>query len=157
MECKSITKCHFGALFFLLAEIFPVSVILILFISMKVKLTAGGVTGLIFFAQMYISIDSRLDVVIKNDVPQYVKTFHHLSYQLFNFNFLELNSLSFCLWKNATTLDLLVIKYAVSAYALLLILGVVGLVRVGSRFKCFKFNFGQYSLVQVLSTFLVII
>ncbi len=156
-ECRSTKLCHFGILFFLLSEIIPVSVAFLLLILLRVKLTAGGVTGLIFFAQMYVAIDARLDLFIKHDISKYVTTFNLIVYHLFNLDFFKVNSLAFCLQEKATALDLLVIKYAVSAYALFLALCTVGLVRTCSGYRCFKFQLGQYSLVQVLSTFLVII
>ena len=156
-ECKATCKCDKGPLFFLIAEILPVTLVFLFLILLDIKLTSGGVSGFIFFAQMYESINIKLESFIKNDISDRATAFHHILYQLFNFDFLEINSLSFCLWKKAITLDILVLKYVVSLYALLLILGVVILIRICSRFQYLKLRFKTYSVVQVISTFLIIV
>ena len=156
-ECKATDKCYKGPLFFLIAEILPVTLVFLFLTLLDIKLTSGGVSGFIFFAQMYESINIKLESFIKNDISDRATAFHHILYQLFNFDFLEINSLSFCLWKKATTLDILVLKYVVSLYALLLILSVVILIRICSRFQYLKLRFKTYSVVQVISTFFIIV
>ncbi len=156
-ECKDKKNCNIGPLIFLLSEILPVTILFLLFIFLDINLASGIAGGFVFFAQVYVSLENRSYIFIKNDIPSIITASHHIFYQLFNFDFLETDLLTFCLRDNATTLKLLAIKYIVSAYALFLIVSVIGLVRICSRFKFIKLRLGRHSLMKVISTFLVIV
>ncbi len=156
-ECKDKKNCNIGPLIFLLSEILPVTILFLLFIFLDINLASGIAGGFVFFAQVYVSLENRSYIFIKNDIPSIITASHHIFYQLFNFDFLETDLLTFCLRDNATTLKLLAIKYIVSAYALFLIVSVISLVRICSRFKFFKLRLGRHSLMKVISTFLVIV
>ena len=156
-KCKSTKNCRWGPLLFIIAEILPVTLIFLVLILLNITLTSGGTAGLIFFAQMYESINIRLRGFSGYYFSYNFISFHHLIYQLFNFDFLELDYISFCLGKNITTLDVLVLKYLVSVYAMVLIFSTVLLIRFCGRFKCCKFNIGKVSFVKVISTFIVIV
>ena len=156
-KCGNTDKCGIGPLLFLLAEIIPITAIFLVLILLKIKLTTGGLTGFIFFAQMYESVHIELEGYIKDGITYNYRAFHHLVYQFFNFDFAELDDLSFCLSENITALDVLALKYAVSLYALMLVLITVFLIRLCSRFRFAKCNFGSYSIMQVISTFIVIV
>ncbi len=154
--CGPTDKCHRGILFLLLSEIFPVTAIFLALIFFNVKLTAGGISGFIFFAQMYESVSIKLENNIYG-LPFKYTVFHHIFYQLFNFEFIEIDSLSFCLMKGLKTLDILAVKYAMSAYALLLILVTIFITKYCGRFKFASNKCRKYSIVQVFSTFIVIV
>ena len=156
-KCGNTDKCGLGALLFLLAEIIPITAIFLVLILLKMKLTTGGLTGFIFFAQVYESVNIELEGYIKDGITYNYRAFHHLVYQFFNFDFAELDDLSFCLSENITALEVLALKYAVSIYALMLVLTTIFLIRFCSRFRFAKYNCGSYSIMQVISTFIVIV
>ena len=156
-KCGNTDKCGIGPLLFLLAEIIPITAIFLVLILLKIKLTTGSLTGFIFFAQMYESVHIELERYIKDGITYNYRAFHHLVYQFFNFDFAELDDLSFCLSENISALNVLALKYAVSIYALMLVLTTIFLIRFCSRFRFAKYNFGTYSITQVISTFIVIV
>ena len=86
-KCGNTDKCGIGALLFLLAEIIPITAIFLVLILLKIKLTTGGLTGYIFFAQMYESVNIKLEGYIKHGITYNYTAFHHLVYQFFNFDF----------------------------------------------------------------------
>ena len=47
---------------------------------------------------------------------------HKLIYRFFNLDFFSINGLSFCIWKGASTLDILTFKFVTVTYALLLVI-----------------------------------
>ena len=156
-KCGNTDKCGIGPLLFLIAEIIPITAIFLVLILLKIKLTTGSLTGFIFFAQMYESVHIELERYIKDGITYNYRAFHHLVYQFFNFDFAELDDLSFCLSENISALNVLALKYAVSIYALMLVLTTIFLIRFCSRFRFAKYNFGTYSITQVISTFIVIV
>ena len=95
-KCGEMNLCHWGWAFFLLAEILPLTAIFLGVVFFRVKLTAGGVSGFIFFAQMYIYMNTKFEALTKYTIPYKNTAFHHFIYQLFNLEFAEFDSLSFC-------------------------------------------------------------
>ena len=50
---------------------------------------------------------------------------YKLIYRMFNFDFFSLDALSFCLWRHATTMDALIMKFVTITFALLLIVLII--------------------------------
>ncbi len=97
-ECKDKKNCKIGPLIFLLSEILPVTIVFLLFIFLDINLASGIAGGFVFFAQVYVSLENRSYIFIKNDIPSIITASHHIFYQLFNFDFLETDLLTFCLY-----------------------------------------------------------
>ena len=77
----------------------------------------------LFFAQLF----DTLLVTAHGQIVLESKTYYTLLslrfiYRMFNLDFFTTSKLSFCLWKDASSLDILVMKYVTIAYSLLLIL-----------------------------------
>ena len=127
-NCKNNKYCHLGWLFYLVSEIVPVTVFFIVVILFNVNFTDGAVNGVVLFAQI-----SDTMLITANGLIRLPKSIYYglQSYKfiasIFNLKFFEVSSLSFCLWKSATTLDLLAFKYITILYASTLVVIIIGI------------------------------
>ena len=156
-KCGGMDLCHWGWVFFLSAEILPLTAFFSGVVFFRVKLTAGGVSGFIFFAQMCVYMNNKLETS-NYTIPYQYTAFHHFVYQLFNLEFAEFDSLSFCFSNQLRNLDVLLVKYAVSLYCFSLIVLTVALAKFSQRFKLAKWMISsKRSIVQTLSTFIIMV
>ena len=122
LKCSDEKLCSYGVLFYLLSEILPLTILFIVIITCNISFTSGAVNGFILYAQILDSLAINFNIA---KVPKMLSEFHQFIYTMFNLNFFSLDSLSFCLWKGVTTLDIIAFKYVTIVYALLLILTTV--------------------------------
>ena len=156
-KCGKTNHCLWGPIFYLLSEILPLTFLFLFVILFDISFTSGDLNGFIFFAQMYDTIaDVGESFLTKDEKLRKINMVSQLIYRFFNLDFFSLNELSFCLWKNANTLSILMFKYVTVAYALILVLGTVLVIRVLSKFRCVRLRKFRYSVIQGLSAFLVL-
>ena len=126
-ECKeTVDDCKWGWLFYILSEIIPVTILFIAILTLNITLTNGAINGFIFFAQISDTMLIRGSGFIQFPThARYALEGYQLITRVFNLNFFAHNRLSFCLWKSATTLDLIAFKYVTILYALLLVLSII--------------------------------
>ena len=126
-ECKeAVDDCKWGWLFYILSEIIPVTILFIAILTLNITLTNGAINGFIFFAQISNTMLIRGSGFIQFPThARYALEGYQLITRVFNLNFFAHNRLSFCLWKSATTLDLIAFKYVTILYALLLVLSII--------------------------------
>ena len=82
-----------------------------------------------------------------------------LFYGLFSLDFFETDSLSFCLFSNASALDIVTFKYVTIVYALLLVILVIWFLnKCGGRClgKCFRITTVKSSIIHGISAFLIL-
>ena len=157
-KCGDMDLCHWGWAFFLLAEILPLTAIFLGVVFFRVKLTAGGVSGFIFFAQMYIYMNVKFEIITNYTIPYKYTAFHHFIYQLFNLDFAKFDSLSFCFSDKLNNLDVLILEYAVSLYCFALIILTILFTKFSRRFKMAKWMVSsKHSIIEALSTLIVMV
>ncbi len=142
-NCRSNEKCHYG---FIASEILPVTALFLTVILLDIQLTTGSLNGFLFYTQMFsIKFLDVLRIALNSILT------------MFNLNFFVIPGLQFCLFKNATTLDVYTFDYIITVYALLLvILTVIGLnQRCSKRFKILQGR-NNTSSIHGLSGFLVL-
>ena len=126
--CKPVnpTLCQVGWLFYILSELVPVTVVFITVLVLNISFTSGAVNGFIFFCQVLNSlyIDANAFITFSPSLTILTKGYQ-LIYGIFNFDMFQIDSLSFCLWPNASALDMLAFKYVTIVYALLLVISVI--------------------------------
>ena len=129
-KCKDARKCHLGWLFYILSEIVPVTLTFVLIMVFDIKLTTGAFNAFLYFAQVSetMLITANGFVVFPYNTFLFIKI-NHFVYRMFNLNFFATSSMSFCLWKSAQTLDLLIFKYVTIIYALLLVFVIIAFMR----------------------------
>ena len=126
-KCGPKGKCVYSVVFYLLSEIVPVVIIFSLIIHFNVPLTAGGISGFVFFSQMVMIIPHDITMFL-NGSNQHVKLFfkslqagYTFIYNVLNFDFFSIDELSFCLWRGAKIMDVLAVKYVTTSFTLILI------------------------------------
>jgi predicted outer membrane repeat protein len=125
------SNCRFGAIFYVVSELVPVTLLFVAIIVFNVKFTSGALNGLIFFFQF---IDTMLvdanGFIQTNKVMDTFAIVYQFIYRMFILNFFTLDKFSFCLWKGANTLDILAFKYLTVVYSIMLVILTVALKKV---------------------------
>ena len=112
-ECKHSQLCYLGWLFYILAEVLPLVIFFVVVITFDFSFTSGRAVGFIFFAQHL----DKLTIHI-NKYFTYLRTPYRVFYGLFNLEFFETESLSFCPWYSSQVLDVIALKYVTIILAL---------------------------------------
>ena len=156
--CKQVSSlCSYGMLFYILSELFPLTLLFIAILVMNISFTSGAVNGFILFAQVIdlLYIDAyRLNTI----QTSWFVSIYQFIYGFFNLDFFSGESLSFCLWQGATVLDVLIFKYITTVFAVVLVFGLVVIVNYCTCWricKCFRKQGFNVSVIQGLSAFLV--
>ena len=161
--CKSAEPvgCKLGWLFYILSELVPVTVVFITVLVLNISFTSGAVNGFILFSQLLASFDLTAGGIIKfpRQSLRNASQGYQIFYGFFNLDYFNSESLSFCLWKGASALDMLAIKYTTILYTALLIATFVWTMnKCGGRYlgKCCRITTIKASVVHGISSFLMI-
>lgn len=125
-RCGSQGACVCGILFYLLSEILPIAVMFSVIAIFDIRFTTGTASGLVFFAQVIdtVSLNMKWNLEMSKSIDS-LSILYKVIYGLFNFSFFNLEALSFCLWKNATVLDVIAFRYVSVVFAFFLLLLIV--------------------------------
>ncbi len=163
-SCKSNNICHLGWLFYIISEIFPVTVLFLIVIYFNISFTSGALNGVILFMQIVTTFKIEGENFIQfNETIRRFSRIYKVLYRIFELKFLAIEELSFCLWEGATALDMLAFRYVTIVYSLfLVIITVIMLRKCTCRFgkvkdlKIIKPSFNlKHSILNGLSAFLV--
>ena len=125
-QCRPQHLCSWGVLFYFLSEVFPIVAMFSVIAVFDIRLTTGTASGLVFFAQIIDAITIRMKWDSKQpEILEIFNSIHQVIYGLFNFNFFNLEPASFCLWSNASVLDVIAFKYISVLFAFILLLSIV--------------------------------
>ena len=127
--CHPDKFCKLGWVFYMLSEILPVTVLFLSVMLLNVSFSSGTITGFILFAQILDSVFLGDSAAIDNRAFTIFSSGYKIFYSFFNLNMFGVNALSFCLLRGANSLDVIAFKYVTVAYALLLVLGTIILMR----------------------------
>ena len=163
-RCKPAdpTLCKVGWLFYILSELVPVTVIFVTVLVLNISFTSGTVNGFIFFCQVLTSlhIDGNGFITFSPLLATLTRGYQ-LIYDIFNFDMFQSDPLSFCLWPNASALDMLAFKYVTIIYALLLVILVIWFMGRFHRFTkyfgtCCRITTVKTSVIHGVSAFLIL-
>lgn len=158
--CKSNKLCKFGILFFLISELFPLTVLYTIIMVLNISFTSGDINGFIFFAQTADSLSiSASDTIRFPSGIWYFTQAHQFIYRMFNFDFFSVEALSFCLWDGATALDAMIMKYVTILYAMGLIVVTILLmksIRLKRYCICLRPRALRSAAIHGLTTFIII-
>ncbi len=161
-NCFPDRLCHLGWLFYILSELVPVTALFLLVIAFNISFTKGAVYGFMFFAQtidlLLINFNYSISGSLYGNKTRWSFQIYQLVYRFFNLDFFGLDYLSFCLWSNASALDMSVFKYVTILYFfLLVIISRILMKRLCiSRFIPEWLNRGESCVVQGLPAFLAL-
>ncbi len=156
--------CRLGWLFYILSELVPVTVVFITVLLLNISFTSGAVNGFILFSQLLDTFAIDASGVIsypksaKHTILAWIRGYRFI-YGFFNLDFFDSESLSFCMRKNSSALDMLALKYVTIFYTLLLIVAVIWIMNKCGGRCCGRFcriTTVRTSVVHGISTFLVI-
>ena len=154
-------SCKFGWLLYIISELLPITLLFVVVILLNISFVTGELNGFIFFAQMFDSVSITAQGFIQLPThSQLTIRIARFLYSFFNFDFFRLDELSFCLWKEANTLDMLAFKYVTVAYASLLIAVTIWLMNkcnIYRKFYCLRASTMRASITHGLSAFLVMV
>ena len=159
--CGQVTLCRFGLIFYFLSEIIPVTILFSIVMIYGVSFSSGNLNGFILFSQVFDSFSESITIseLYNSSVVTVLQDGYKFIYGIFNFEFFP--SFPFCLWEGAFILDLLVFKYATTAFAFILLFLIVGIMNFSSKrcicLKRFKlFTERRISITHGISTFFVV-
>ena len=124
LTCGSDDKCSYGIMLYIVSELIPVVIFFTLVILFDISFTTGAKNGFIFFSQMVIILPLNFKKY-GLESAQHFQSGYNLFYRIFNIDFFSVESLSFCLFKGATVMDVLAFRYITILFALILIIVVV--------------------------------
>ena len=159
-NCGENHLCHLGLLFYVLSELLPVTILFTVIMAFDISFTTGATNGFILFAQILDSLSFDGNGVIQfPTMLHYFLSVTQFIYRLFNLDFFSsFEGLSFCLWEGATTLNVLVMKYVTTAFALVLVLCTVLILKMWQCRKlctCFRTRTLRSAVIHGLSAFFV--
>ena len=137
-SCHTCQFGHLGWLFYTLSELLPTVMVFVLVIVFNVHLTSGTWYSVVLYAQIidFYQVNSLEFFELPTGISELTSVYRFF-YGMFNLDFFKYeDKLSFCLWNDATVLDVLAFKYLTTAFALLLL--VILILCFRSRFwnKC---------------------
>ena len=160
-QCKQTYPhlCKLGWLFYIISEIVPVTVVFISVIVLNISFTSGRVNGFILFSQILLSLNIDGSGLINFPNQRAITEGYQFLYGFLNLDFFAIDSLSFCLWKKATALDMLAFKYITIIHALSLVILVIWFMnKCGGRClgKWCRITAMKSSIIHGISAFLII-
>ena len=157
LECKEDKLCEFGWLFYIMSELLPLTVFFAIIILFNIKVTSGAVNGFIFYCQVVsgLAVSSyRKEKYLPSQLNVLMEVYLFI-YRCFNMEFFKHSQLSFCLWKGATTLDIIVFTYITIFYAFLLVVFTVVLMKYCTCCLGYPQQKSTSYAIHGLSTFLI--
>lgn len=119
-------SCKLGWLFYILSELVPVTLLFVLVLAFNINFTTGAVNSFIFFSQLQDTLHfDASGVITYGPAISALTRIYQLFYGFFNLDLFNIEPLSYCIWKNASVLDMLCFKYVTVAFSLLLVLSVI--------------------------------
>ena len=155
--CGSEGLCHLGWLFYLISEVFPIAIFFIIILVFNIRFTKGNANCFIFYAQILDALTTNGNVD-SPDFINFIRNILALFYRPFNLDFFCLEQLSFCLWKGASVMDALIMKYVAVGFALFLVVLTVLIARSRCRkYQSFaRFYTPNSVLIHGLSAFFIL-
>ena len=160
-ECSKDCNCKFGWLLYIASELLPLTLMFTIIIAFNISFVSGDLNGFIFFVQIFdlLSITGNGFIWFPTPAFKALKSIKFI-YGFLNFDFFKITDLSFCLWKGATTLDMIIFKFVTVIYALFLIVLTIWLMNkcdVYKRLSCLRVSTVKTSVTHGLSAFLVMV
>ena len=161
--CEKATLCSLGIPLYILSQIIPVTILFVVVIVFNIQLTSGALNGFILYTQIgdTMSVTNNNFIIQTRIIRTFLRALTFIE-SIFNLKFFNAQPFSFCLFKGATSLDVIAFDYITIVYSLFLIILTVLITsmrcyQVSKLFKKLnrrKFHLSQ-SIVHGLSGFLI--
>ena len=109
-----------------------ISLFLFFIVTFDVNFTSGNISGFILFAQILdtLVIHANGTIPFPTHITKLLMV-QSFFYRIFNLDFFSLESLSFCLWKHTTVMDIMMMRYVTIGCAFALVILTVLVLRWG--------------------------
>ena len=161
--CHDSQACSLGWLYFILSDLLPLTFVFVAIALSGMKITSGWVQGLILFSHLVstISVTANGSIHMPEQMFYPSSIFWGATYGLINMKFLYVPELSFCLYESASPIELISIRYTITAYALILVFLVSAFIKYCiPRYECLsqrvRYTTALTSIVNGLSALLVL-
>ena len=161
-KCSNNELCSYGPLFYLLSTIIPLTLMFTIIIMLGVNFSSGTWNGFVFFAQIVGYLTATTNGVVYVSFAE--RVFHIISvliYGPFSLRFFNDDSLSYCLFDNATFFTVMGIEILSILFAFLLVVILVFVMKSNYFYKmqtacCKRPFFKTTTLTKALTTFLIL-
>ena len=154
-QCREEKLCKYGLLLYAITDLLPLTIMFVLLLAFNVSLTSGTAYSVIFMIQQLHVLEITGRGAIQFQHYGFILKGAHFVYSTINMEFFNIDSLSFCLWSGAQTLDIMAMKYVSVLFAMSLVfLFFVFMNKCSSL--CNYRRKKRYSVVHGLTAFLVI-
>ena len=153
-ECGKEDRCHLGVLFFILSTLVPLTILFLGIIVFDANIVNGW-NGFLFFTQIVTFLPIHANGMIYFPTPIFKAVNSTLFiYTFFDLDFFDHHSLSFCLWKGATVMDILMVRLVCICFALGLVFITVFVLKQHKLAKyCPCLLRRRYTVINGLSAF----
>ena len=158
-QCGKEDYCHLGPLFFILSTIVPLTIVFIVITLLDTNF-AGNWNGFIFFSQM---VNLLLDNIYGNGTIHFTNAqfqtlaWLRFAYSFFNLELFNINQLSFCIWKGAGVMDILMVKLGCILFCLALVVSTVFVLKQRKFSKYFPcLSRRRFSVMNGISAFFIL-
>ena len=156
-ECGKEDKCHLGVLFYIVSTLIPLTIVFLVIVVFDTNIVNGW-NGFLFFAQIVVFLPIRANGIIHfpTHLNSVLKSLYYV-YGFFSLDFFDLQQLSFCLWKGATVMDILMVQLVSICFALSLVFMTVFVLKQHKLAKCFPCLLRRrYTVINGLSAFFIL-
>ena len=160
----SADKCRLGWLYYAVSEVFPATVFFLAVMTFDLRLTSSSVNGIILYMQLSDSLLIQGNGFIPfSKAAMKALDVYFLIVGVFNMEYFKMDSLSYCIWPSANSLSLLALNYVIIAYALILIIATIRVMKYcdvicfrRTKTTCWRFLPNGRTFIQGISVFLTI-
>ena len=130
-EKFSCGDCHsaLGILFYILAELLPLILVFVLVMALNLNITSGLMQSFLLFSQTLFIINHVPSLRQQSNTTETFISVHTLIVGFFNLYFFHMDEISFCLWKDATILDIIAFHYVTTLFTIILLSGFILVVK----------------------------
>ena len=156
-ECGKEDKCYLGVLFYIVSTLIPLTVLFLGIIVFDTNMVNGW-NGFLFFTQIVAILPVHANGIIHFPTPVF-KTLDSILfvYTFFNLDFFDFHQFSFCLWKGATVMNVLMVQLGSMFFALSLVFITVFVLNQHKLAKyCPCLMRRQYTVFNGLSAFFIL-
>lgn len=158
-KCGSNSQCSYGAIYYLLSSILPLTLLFTFVILFGINFSSGVWNGFVFYAQIVGYFTNG--VVFSSHPERVLHIASVLLYGPFSLVFFSDNSLSYCLFKNANFFAIMGMECLSLMFAFILVVILVFVMKSNYFYKlqflcCKRPIFKTTSLTKALTTFLIL-
>ena len=156
-RCGPEKFCRFGWLLYFVTEFFPLLVFYVIILYFNVSFTHGNLHCFVFFAQVLSALEINANGTVRYAYfIEILRDLESFIYSPLNLEFFSLEPLSFCLFRGATVIDVMIMKCITAVLAFMLVFATIILARCRFTNKLLRHYTPNSILIHGLSAFVIL-